>query len=106
MYKYSRCTASVLIAIGLIAPHAAFSQGSEGSESGENQYGLEEIVVTARKVGESIQDIPISVQAFSSDMISNQQIVNVEDLVKFQYHPFKIESAQVFIVKNPALCIR
>lgn len=80
MYKYLRCTASLLIAMGLIAPSAAFSQDSEESE---NKYGLEEIIVTARKIGESIQDIPLSVQAFSAESISKQQIVNIEDIVKF-----------------------
>ncbi|MEM6935509.1 MAG: TonB-dependent receptor plug domain-containing protein, partial [Pseudomonadota bacterium] len=39
--------------------------------------------MTARKVGESIQDIPLSVQAFSAKSIEKQQIVNVEDIVKF-----------------------
>jgi iron complex outermembrane receptor protein len=80
MYKYSKSTASVLVAMGLILPNAAFSQ--DGQEA-NNIYGLEEIIVTARKVGESIQEIPLSVQAFTADTISKQQILNVEDLVKF-----------------------
>ena len=80
MYKYSKSTASLLVAMGVILPNAAFSQ--DGQEA-NNIYGLEEIIVTARKVGESIQEIPLSVQAFTADTISKQQILNVEDLVKF-----------------------
>ncbi len=98
MYKYLRCTASILIATGLIAPSAAFSQDSE------NKYGLEEIVVTARKVGESIQDIPLSVQAFSSEMISKQQILNVEDLVKFT--PGVLTNNQYGDRRNSAVAFR
>jgi iron complex outermembrane receptor protein len=101
MYEYKRLVASVLIAMGLIAPHAALSQSSEDSE---NQYGLEEIIVTARKIGESIQDIPVSVQAFSSDAISKQQIVNVEDLVKFT--PGVVSTNQQGSRRNSAIAFR
>jgi|GEM_PF-1873761 len=44
---------------------------------------LEEIVVTARKRNESIQEIPLSVTAFSETMIREQQITDIEDLLKF-----------------------
>ena len=68
-------------AIGLSAPGTSLSQDSDPSAS---RFSLgEEMVVTARKVDESIQDIPLSVQAFSAESIQKQQIVNVEDVVKF-----------------------
>ena len=44
---------------------------------------LEEIVVTARKRDESIQDIPLSVAAFSSEQLREQQITDVEDMLQF-----------------------
>ena len=44
---------------------------------------LEEIVVTARKRDESIQDIPLSVAAFSASQIREQQITDVEDMLQF-----------------------
>ena len=40
-------------------------------------------MVTARKVGESIQDIPLSITAFSADQIKEQQIIDIEDIVQF-----------------------
>ena len=81
MHQFPKTTSSVLMALGLIAANSAVSQESQSGE--EDKFRLEEIVVTARKVGESIQDIPLSVQAFSAESIQKQQIVNVEDIVKF-----------------------
>lgn len=42
--------------------------------------GLEEIVVTARKVKESLQDVPISVQAFSAQSLSAQGLSNIGEI--------------------------
>ena len=44
---------------------------------------LEEIIVTARKREESLQDIPISVQTFSGDAIAEQGIVAFQDLAQY-----------------------
>ena len=44
---------------------------------------LEEIVVTARKRDESIQDIPLSVTAFAAEQLREQQITDVEDMLQF-----------------------
>lgn len=52
-------------------------------EAAAQSLALEEIVVTARKRDESIQDIPLSVSAFSAAQIQNQQITDVEDVFKF-----------------------
>lgn len=98
MFKSRTITTSVLIALGLTAPNAAFSQDSE------NEFTLEEIVVTARKVGESIQDIPLSVQAFSAQQIMKQQITDVEDLVSFT--PGVVMHNQLGSRNNPAISFR
>ena len=47
------------------------------------QLGLEEIVVTARKRDESIQDIPLSVAAFTSSQLREQAITDLEDVLQF-----------------------
>tara|TARA_Y100000814_G_scaffold76095_1_gene47845 strand:- start:1403 stop:1702 length:300 start_codon:yes stop_codon:yes gene_type:complete len=43
---------------------------------------LEEIVVTAQKRSESLQEVPISIVAFSGDDIERLNISNTIDLVK------------------------
>ena len=69
--------ALAIAALALNVPGTALSQDDSG-------FGLEEIVVSARKIDESIQDIPLSVTAFSApNRSSKQQIVNIEDIVKF-----------------------
>ncbi|MDX2225037.1 MAG: TonB-dependent receptor [Rhodospirillaceae bacterium] len=54
------------------------------------QPTLEEIVVTARKREESLQEIPIAISAFSADQLSRAGITKLEDLTLqvagVQYH--------------------
>ena len=44
---------------------------------------MEEILVTARKIGESIQEIPLSISAFTSEDIEAQAIISIEDIANF-----------------------
>ena len=41
---------------------------------------LEEVVVTARKREESLQDVPVSISVFSSDLLSSAGLLEVQDL--------------------------
>ena len=59
----------LLISVGVTAPAAA--------------QQLEEIVVTARKKEENLQDVPLSITAFSADAIRERGIVNVDELAKY-----------------------
>lgn len=47
------------------------------------QAVIEEITITAQKRAESIQDVPISVTAFSGDFIENNGIDNIRDVALF-----------------------
>ena len=57
---------------------SSFSFQSYAQDAG----GLEEIVVTAQKRSESMQDVPISIQVFSADEIERLNIRNTIDLVR------------------------
>ena len=48
----------------------------------QEQVALEEIVVTARKRAENLQDVPVSVQAFSADAIAKQGITGLADYAR------------------------
>ncbi len=74
MKRTSALAASTALITSLMLPDAAVMA---------QQFALEEIVVTSRKVNESIQDIPLSVTAFSAEMIQKQQITDIEDLLQF-----------------------
>lgn len=45
--------------------------------------GVAEIVVTARKREESLQDVPISVQAISGDVIESQGLVDFQSIAPY-----------------------
>ncbi len=47
------------------------------------QAQLEEVIVTAQKRVESLQDVPISVSAVSGDRMDNAQITNLESLTTY-----------------------
>ncbi len=54
----------------------AYSAGSSGETSG----ALEEIVVTAQKRSESLQDVPISIAVLTGDAIASQKLQSLSDL--------------------------
>lgn len=51
------------------------------AEQGSRSFALEEVVVTARKRSENLQEIPLSVQVYSGDSLEFNRIDNVENLV-------------------------
>ena len=68
----------------LLAPMLARSQdeGASGQGSGYSApTELEEITVTARKRVENLQDVGLSVSAFSKQEIQNNYSTDVRDLV-------------------------
>ena len=64
---------------GALAGQAGFAQ----SESASAGPALEEIVVTARKREESLQEVPLAVTALSAADITNRQVNSIDDLAKF-----------------------
>ncbi|PCI32144.1 MAG: TonB-dependent receptor [Alphaproteobacteria bacterium] len=46
----------------------------------EKSVGLEEIVITARKVSESLQDVPIAVSAFTADSLQKKGLSNISEI--------------------------
>lgn len=68
---------------GFVTLTSAIALAAFAGETAAQSLALEEIVVTARKRDESIQDIPLSVSAFSAAQIQTQQITDVEDVFKF-----------------------
>jgi iron complex outermembrane receptor protein len=67
---------------------AAFAQGS--GQASADKAGLEEIVVTARKREESLQDIPLAISAFSEKQIEEAGFKTLQDVANFtpglQFH--------------------
>lgn len=66
----------VLVTCALVSPVGVVAESSR-----DNARGIEEIVVTARKRAESLQDVPIAVTAFDENYIRDNAIGSIEDLV-------------------------
>ncbi len=62
----------------LAAP--AFAQTKTAAATTAADEGIEEIIVTAQRVSQSLQDVPIAVSAFSAEALDRQQIDNASDL--------------------------
>lgn len=68
---------SLAFAIGAVIATSA------GVVSAQDELALEEIVVTAQKRAESIQDVPIAISAFDAGAIKNTASNNIDDLSVF-----------------------
>jgi iron complex outermembrane recepter protein len=77
--------AGVPVASALLAAMpAAYAQNAQQEQAtAESTGGLQEIVVTAEKRVENLQNVPISVQVFDSAKIDQLGIVNLDDYVKY-----------------------
>lgn len=67
--------AAAVAALSVVAPTAA-----HGQETRERASATDEIVVTARKREESLQDVPISITALSQEALANQSVNELIDL--------------------------
>ncbi|MDW8415326.1 MAG: TonB-dependent receptor [Thermaurantiacus sp.] len=58
----------------------ALAAGAAGAQTVDAGAGVEEIIVTAQRQAQSLQDVPIAVSAFSAEALQRQQIENSLDL--------------------------
>jgi iron complex outermembrane receptor protein len=71
--------AAIMAAAGSSASAAEVAAAAEG-EAGTQPAGLEEIVVTAQKRAENLQDVPITISAISSQQLSDHDVRTLQDL--------------------------
>lgn len=72
-----RCSVRLLTAASAIALMAGMGPASA---QGANTGGLEEVIVTARKVSENLQQSPVAVTAFSQKDIESRDLSNLSDV--------------------------
>lgn len=66
-----------LLAVAVIQASSGAAYAEEGSDS---RFALEEVVITARKVAEGLQDAPIAVSAFTNQELENRGAIDVTDV--------------------------
>lgn len=72
------------IVLSLSLPLLAYAwPAAHGQTVGRAVTGFEEIVVTARKREERLQEVPVSIQAFSEEQIERLDLNDVSDVAKF-----------------------
>jgi iron complex outermembrane receptor protein len=70
----------VSMGVATLAGQPTLAQSSSAEARGPT---LEEVVVTARKREESLQDVPLPVTALSAADIANRQVTSLDDVAKF-----------------------
>ncbi|RAK66244.1 TonB-dependent receptor [Phenylobacterium kunshanense] len=70
---------TVLTPLGLASP--AFAEGADAAGDADEVTSVGEIIVTATRRAESIQKVPISVQALSTETLAERQVKGLSDLV-------------------------
>src|SRR5262245_5754299 len=71
-FKYSKLLLAATTAAAAITSTSAFAQ--EDSDA---------IIVTARRVEERLQDVPISMAVFSQEQLQNRNVVTASDLATY-----------------------
>jgi iron complex outermembrane recepter protein len=71
------------IATMLLSGVSATAQIAAPAAPATNSLGIEEIVVTARRREERLQDVPISITAFTADAIERNNMVNISQVQNF-----------------------
>jgi iron complex outermembrane receptor protein len=64
----------------LASVHGAYAADAAADQSAA---GLEEVVVTAQKRTENLQNVPVSIQTLNTEKLEELNIVNIDDYVKF-----------------------
>lgn len=74
MKNFLRGSTFFTVCLGLLVPALAQDENEESSPE------IEEVTVTAQRVEENIQDVPLSVSAFGSEALEEQQVVTPSDI--------------------------
>lgn len=75
MGKYNRLLAVLCTTTAMVASAPAFAQEAE-----EDKGGIAEIVVTAQKRAENVQDVPIAISAFAGDAMEERAVGDISAL--------------------------
>jgi outer membrane receptor protein involved in Fe transport len=77
--KIARAVAAIL---GTQAGIVVAADQPAGSETGAGVTSIQEVVVTAQRRSENVQDVPIAIQALSGETLQQLNVTTFEDLIK------------------------
>lgn len=67
-------------AVGLALASPALAQDAGDATPSDNRGGIAEIIVTAQKRAENVQDVPISISAFTAEALQERAVTSVASL--------------------------
>lgn len=106
MIKYLNHTTALWALIAsnglIIAP--AFAEANSDATVAQSERGFGEIVVTARRVDESLQNVPLAISVATSEALERANVVKMEDLQKIA--PGLAISSTIRGSATPAYAIR
>ncbi len=73
----------VTAAVATVLANGAVGAQTPAAAAQPDSLALEEVIVTARKRAESLQDVPLSVTAVSAEVLQERTIRDVRDLAQF-----------------------
>lgn len=88
--------AALYTSTALLAPVLSCWSPVMAQEVATSDVGVEEIVVTAQKRAQSVQEVPIAITALTADGIKNQGVASVADLSKIAPNVQLDQSAPIF----------
>ena len=83
--KISAAVAAILSAptVALAAPADLYSPADQSAGPAEAAGGLAEVVVTAERRSETVQNVPITIQAITGDQLAQMQVQTFDDVLKY-----------------------
>jgi alkylhydroperoxidase family enzyme len=85
-------------ALGMALVPAAMAEGTDASPSAERPGGLTEVIVTARRKEESVQDVPISISVFDQKTLNERK-----GAVSYSTIEYQTDDGIRTLVQHPAL---
>src|ERR1700733_12501996 len=81
--KLSYAIAAILSGSGLGAATAMAATATTTDTSATESDSIQEITVTAQRRNESVQDVPITIQAITGDQLTQLNVVTFDDLIRY-----------------------
>src|SRR5436190_12214273 len=81
-----QCRHAVAAILGTHAGAAAYAAAADPSvpaEAGSSAAGIQEVVVTAQRRTENVQDVPIAIQAFTGEALQQMNVTSLDDLIRY-----------------------
>lgn len=81
MKKYTPVSYAVMVILATARASGAYAADAE--EPAASDEGIQDVIVTAQRRSESIQNVPITIQAITSESIKQLNVQTFDDYVKF-----------------------